>query len=341
LRPTRVFRIAVPGLSAALLGGCSGAEVGSDSGGDRSDTPFVPVAEGLPAALVSVNGRAADDLYAVGADAGGGPLVLRRDAAGWRTVSTGTRGDLWWAHPVAGGAVLVGADGQILTLDDATGAFTAVDGPAGTTFFGVWGASDGELWAVGGDVSAELPPAIWRRLGGAWAPLEDPLLDGLAAPTTLYKVHGTAADDVWIVGSGGIVLHWDGAALVDVSPGVASNLYTVHCGGGDPVAVGGYGQSVVLEREAGAWVDRSPAYTPQTNGVYVRGDTRVAVGARGSVLRGDGWAPDEAPATSLDLHGVYVDPDGGVWAAGGALASTPMTDGMLLYDGPGEPGSLR
>lgn len=331
------MRTSLPLVAPLFLAACSdtsGPDL-EDSGVDAGASSFALLAEGLEGALMSVQGGASG-VYAVGADVGEGPQVLRYDGAGWRTIATGTSGDLWWVYPTASGAVMGGANGQLLRYDASTGAVAAADGPEGVTFFGVWGASDDDLWAVGGDPFGELPPAVWRYTGGAWAAFSDPAIDTLAPPSMLYKVHGTAADDLWIVGTGGQVLHWDGTSLSNEDSGTTSNLYTIYAGGSAPIAVGGFGQSVVLHREGGAWVDRSPAFTAQTNGVYARGDTAVGVGSRGSVIRWDGaaWQPDAVAPTQMDLHATYVDDDGGVWAVGGALTAYPLTDGVLLYEGP-------
>jgi hypothetical protein len=323
----------------ALLAACSDTTGGDleDSGVGAGASAFTVLAEGLDGALLSIQGGPSG-VYAVGADVGAGPLVLRHDGSAWSTIPTGTSGDLWWVFPTALGAVMGGASGQLLRYDAGTGGVEAAAGPAGITFYGIWGATDDDLWAVGGDPFGEEPAAVWRYAGGAWAALQDPLLDTLTAPSMLYKVHGTDADDVWIVGTDGRVLHWDGAALSAEDSGSTSNLYTVHTGGSVPIAVGGFGQSVVLHRDAGEWVDRSPAFTAQTNGVYARGDTAVGVGSRGAVIRWDGaaWQPDPLAPTAMDLHAVYVDPDGGVWTVGGALTAFPLTDGVLLYDGPAD-----
>ena len=47
-----------------------------------------------------------------------------------------------------------------------------------------------------------------------------------------------------------------------------------------------------------------------------------------------GWALEETGlALQQDLHGVWLDPDGGVWVAGGQTASFPLTDGVLVHKG--------
>ena len=62
----------------------------------------------------------------------------------------------------------------------------------------------------------------------------------------------------------------------------------------------------------------------------------MAVGARGSVWHRDAsaWFADpHAQPTFQDLHSTWVDPDGGVWAAGGHFASVPLIQGTLVYLG--------
>jgi len=47
------------------------------------------LASELPSALLSVSGRSAADMFAVGADKGRGPLVLHFDGKAWRSLHTG------------------------------------------------------------------------------------------------------------------------------------------------------------------------------------------------------------------------------------------------------------
>lgn len=321
------------GLFAACTDGKDSGSV-DDTGTPTS--PFQVVAEELPSALMSIQGTSATDVYAVGSDTGSGPLIVHFDGTSWTTLDAGVTGDVWWVHPTAAGAVMVGEDGLILEYDKASGAFTQVPGPDSIVLFGVWGAADNDLWTVGGDTYGGIDPVIWRNNSGTWAPFTDPLLANYTAPAMFYKVQGSSASEVYVVGTGGNILRWDGSALSAEASGVTSNLFTVHTGSGEPIAVGGYGQSLILHHEGGAWVDHSPGFTPQTNGVYARGSTVVAVGAQGSVVRwgGNTWTADAAKPTTRDLHGVYIDPDGGVWAVGGALSSNPLTSGVVVYDGP-------
>ncbi|MCB9761121.1 MAG: hypothetical protein H6739_14875 [Alphaproteobacteria bacterium] len=312
-----------------------------------ADAPGCLLAEGLSPALLSVRAPAADDVWITGAspDDGTGPVALNYDGDAWTRLDTSAwaGAELWWSHTTDDAVVLVGNQGLILELDRASGALEAVDGPdAEIDFFGVWGADD-TLWAVGQTDGGLGPPALWQRSGGAWAAFGDPGDDG----AVYFKVHGTAADDAWIVGNGGTALHWDGAAFTRVPTDADVDttnapLLTVDAGGERPIAVGGQGNGLILEYDGSAWRDVSPAFEPGFNGVCAGAGLAWAVGQHGarSTREGGAWISDytqEVEALTLeDWHGCALDPDGGLWTVGGQLTSRPLTRGVAGYQGPGK-----
>src|SRR5262245_25715314 len=82
--------------------------------GEPSGAPppsWSTVVESPEAALLSVSGTSAADVWMVGADSDNGPLVLHWDAAVWRRVPTGTRGHLWWIHAFSANLVFAGGAG--------------------------------------------------------------------------------------------------------------------------------------------------------------------------------------------------------------------------------------
>lgn len=60
---------------------------------------------GLREAIMAVGGTSQDDVWAVGADKGEGPLVLHYDGTSWEERETGETASLWWVHAFAGGPV--------------------------------------------------------------------------------------------------------------------------------------------------------------------------------------------------------------------------------------------
>lgn len=302
------------------------------------DSSWQVVASDMPGSLLSVWGDATDQVYVVGADGGDGPEAWHFDGVGWSAVQGLDAGGLWWVSGDASRVWMAGIGGRVFRLDRGSAAVDQWVLDESTTFFGIWGPGDGTAWAVGGQPDAAGEAAtLWHFDGALW--VESELPRQLASQFALYKVWGAAADDVWTVGNDGVSAHWDGTAWTWIDTGASTNLYTVN----DGYAVGGSSAGTILRlAESGAaWVDESPEFAVQIFGVY-GGAAPVAVGARGSVWHRGGplreagtWIADSRPAPTLhDLHSTWVDPDGGVWAAGGRFASAPLIEGTLVYSGP-------
>ncbi len=316
--------------------------------------PGCLVAEDLGGGLLSVRAPAEDDVWIVGAspdpDDGTGPTLLSWDGGSWtrHDTSAWSGTELWWAHVTATEGVFVGSEGLILELDRATGELVEREGPdTSVTFFGVWGGGDGELWAVGQSGGGEGPPALWRRQSGTWAAWSDPGIEAELG-TRYFKMDGTSPTDAWIVGSDGIALHWDGTGLTaSATDGALANpatpLLTVDTHGDRPVAVGGFGNAVVLEHDGSAWIDASPEFQPGYNGVCSNGEVQWAVGQTAArAERVDGtWSTDRdrelTPVTVHDWHGCAVDPAGNLWTVGGRISARPLNQGVIGYQGAAKP----
>ena len=329
----------------ALCMGCGSGD--SETGGvDDSDEPQTSTAgqvvgEGLSAALYSAWGTSASDVYMVGADDGSGPLVLHYDGSAWTRLDTGTTGDLWWVWGDGAGTVwIAGAGGRVVRHTIDTGDFEehVVTG-ANITLFGIWGSAPDDLWTVGGDTNSGAGGTVVHYDGVAWTEADDLPAEPVAG--LIYKVWGSASDDVWMVGTNALLMHRDGAGTwrVDPPPIYGSNpLFTVSGCGSEVVAVGGYGNAAIARNDGSGWVDDSPPpadVAPGFNGVVVDCTYGTyGVGNNGAVWRrDDAWAPTGVPPlTLLDFHGVWVDPDGGVWSVGGKLSA--QNDGFVAYDGP-------
>jgi hypothetical protein len=303
------------------------------------------VAPHLDAALLSVWGTSPSDVWAAGADAGDGPLVLHHDGASWQRLDTGHSGDLWWAFGFAEGPVYFGGvGGSILRWQD--GAFERMATPGTGTVFGIWGPSPDELWAVGGAPGGARGAFAWRLGAGASSWQEVPGFPAeLAEREALWKVFGSSASDVWLVGTGGRLLHWDGAALTPSFAGVAESLFTVHANATRFAAVGGFASGLLLERNiaepaSAPWLNVSPPGAQALVGVCLTETGGYAVGQFGYVAVRDeqGWREEltglPPDPDNRSLHSVWVDPAGGVWAAGGQVLVEPLLDGWLLHKGP-------
>jgi hypothetical protein len=315
-----------------------------------SDDPAEPeqswqvVHDGVPGALLSVWGSSPSDVWAVGADAGDGkgPTVLHLEGSSWSRLETGQSGDLWWVHGFAGGPLFMGGSGGTILRYDGS-AFTRMHTPGTGVVFGVWGSAPDQMWAVGGEAGGASGAFAWRLDGDTWT-IAEGFPGELSADEALWKVFGRGTDDVWMVGTDGTMLHWDGAALSRAFAGIAESLFTVHGNSQRFAAVGGFGTGLLLEHPVAAppsepWLDASPAGASSIIGVCLTEAGGVAVGEFGYVAeRGDsGWATEQtgldAVFGSRSLHSVWIDPLGGVWAAGGQVRVAPLVDGILVHRG--------
>lgn len=325
-------------LMGALLTGCP-----DEPEPTPEPVPWAALAKTRPEALLSISGRSASDVWAVGADRGRGPAVLHFDGTAWSEVPTGVRTDLWWVHAFQDGPVLMsGGSATILRYEN--GAFTRMPTPglARHTVYGVWGSRPDDMYAVGS--VADRAGFIWHSDGTRWSEVALPLTD---LPRTedgdipgFFKVWGTGAD-VYVVGARGVVLRSrEGRAFEVIPTGTTRRLFTVHGGGGVVAVVGGEGSGEILELDeaAGRFVSRAPQGCPLLQGVSLSANgTGWATGFRGELYQrqAGSWrrVDAEPPATVESLHATWTDPEGGVWAVGGNVLSGSLDSGALLHRG--------
>lgn len=241
--------------------------------------------------------------------------------------------DLWWVHALAPDDVLVAGEGGTILRFDGAG-FSRMSTPGTGTVFGMWAASSSDAWAVGGLEGAGF---VWHFDGSSW--IEVPL-PAEHPGASVFKVWGLAPDDVWFCGLMGTLMHWDGAQLSMVSSPTTLSLFTLHAAGGEIAVVGGAGRGVLLRGRDGVFTDVTPvpemggAPGPQMNGVWLRAPGEgYAVGIYGGIMRLSGGVWTEEEPVFDDLHGVWVDPSGGVWAVGGIIQSLPSRNGVVLHRG--------
>ena len=334
LRPLLPF-----GLSCAVALASVACGDGGGGKGEDDDESWQLVHEDLDAALLSIWGTGPSDVWAVGSDAGEGPMVLHYDGSEWERLNSETEGTFWWVHGFAGGPVFMGGVGGVIVRYE-DGEFTEMDTPGNDTVFGIWGVAPSDLWAVGGASESEGGFA-WHFDGDSWT-AESTLPAEVADSAAIWKIYGTASDDAWLVGSNGVSLHWDGSELTSGDTGVGSSLFTVHAAGERYAAVGGLATGIIVEYDGESWSDVTPDPQPQgLSGVCLNdsGDG-FAVGAFGTVYERDedGWRElDTGLALNSSFHAVWLDSTGGVWAVGGQTYSEPLVDGVLVYHGPDQP----
>lgn len=318
--------------------------VGVLSGACSSDdaAPGVPtwtlLGQDLDRALTSVWGASERDVWAVGSDAGSGPLVLHFDGRGFARFETGVAADLWWVFGFEDGPVFLGGSGgTIVRIDD--GKSAVMQTPGTGTVFGLWGTAPDDMWAVGGAEGGADGAFVWRLVGERWLPAGD-FPTELGADRALWKVWGQGPDDVWSVGTSGLALHAaEGSFEVD-DLGGGESLFTVHAAAGRFVAVGGIVSGLLYENEGNGWQRVDEGTLPGLTGVHMTSSNEgFAVGRFGAFVerRQGAWREAAGPQTNETLHAVWVDPRGGIWSVGGQLDVQPLARGVLAYRGTGAP----
>lgn len=155
---------------------------------------------------------------------------------------------------------------------------------------------------------------------------------------SMFKVHGSSDNSVFIVGQRGSAFHFDGSQLQELAVPTRLPLIAVHGVADDAMfAVGGGASGLMLRYNGQEFVDESPAEVPSISGVFaIDRDEAYAVGFNGRVFHRKAglWAELEAEIPTFeDLHSVWVDELGGLWAVGGRLSVDPPTSGVLIHFG--------
>jgi len=319
---------------AALVGALAVSLVAC--GDDDAEPEWQVVHSDLDGALMSVWAASPDDVWAVGADPGGGPTVLRFDGESWTQEATGASGGLWWVFGFAGGPVYAGGEGGLI-LRYQGGSFEQMQTPGNGTVFGMWGASASDMWAVGGNLGGGNGAFAWRLDGDEWVEA-DGFPTELADANAIWKVFGRAANDVYFVGTNGTVLHHDGSQFEAEDAGTTRGLFTVHGTADRLTAVGGFGTGMLIERDGAGWHIATPDNASQLIGVFESDGDGYAVGVDGVVYRrkagGNAWAQEQTRTGVIwPLHAVCIDSDGGVWAVGGQVLSAPFVSGVMIHKG--------
>ncbi len=256
--------------------------------------------------LLNAWGSSPADVYAVGGRADGG-VVMHFDGTAWQRTDPGLTVPLFnWAHGFSPSDVfVVGNEGTVLHFDGAT--WTRQATPTKQPLWGVWGASNTDLWAVGGD-GQPMSATLLHFDGSAWTTEIVPPLQKQRVGQFL-KVWGRSADDVYVVGQRGVVLHRTQGAWREELVGASDDLVSIWGVDGLIVAVGGRSNGIVSTFNGTLWSTTNLAPLPGLNGVWLRTKTSACVaGAQGTLGRLDLSTLEFTPeivATTDDLHSCF------------------------------------
>ena len=326
----------------AMLAACGGGTT------PPPDAKWDVVAEMQPAALLSVWAESPTNVWVVGGYAGtDGPIVEHYDGTGWTKFQTGLgQIDLWWVTGFSDGLVYMGGSkGTIVSTTDGS-AFTPMPRPTNNavTVFGLWGPTSSDVWAVGGTGASG--GFAWHFDGSAWTDVPQ-VPAAIASAGTLWKVNGRAANDLWMSGTNGVTLHYDGSLTehdVPQAVEIQDSLFSIDPSSQRVITVGGTQEGILCESTDGgaSWTSPLPSLPPLT-GVAVSDTEAYAVGAGGAILHRDSggkWS-SEISNVSDHLHAAHIDSSGDAWAVGGNFNVTPTALGVLVHKGVELQGSFQ
>lgn len=265
--------------------------------------------------LKAVYGRAADDLWAVGAKT----TILHFDGSTWTEVNAGSTTvlhDVWVSPGSEGpeGVWAVGSNGRLLRTSGGTWVSEQI-AQSSVTLNAIWGSGEALFSAgTGGTISMRAnAQSVWKGQ-----------LSNDPKKRDLHAIAGLSEDELYIVGDNGTIIGYDGdkwsIQSITGPNGVGSPLVAAAYlpGGQDGawVAISSIGGG--LELTAAGWVDLSTR--PQVDVRAMAGNEASGlwiVGAKGMVFveTATGWTTLES-GTEVDLNDVATTPDGHTWVVG-------------------------
>jgi hypothetical protein len=302
------------------------------------------VLSGLQGTLLCVWGTAPNDVFTVGGALGNGSptVMMHYDGTAWHDLAPGGTETFWWTHGTSDHDVwAVGEKGRIVHWDGAK--LTSFPASTTATLYGVWAAAPNDVWAVGGTPeggTSKPNDVVLHYDGTSWTPASS---RPTALGRTYFKVWGSSADDVFIVGEAGTVWHRTGGQWTQTPSMATGTLLTVSgCSATEVYAVGGRD---VLRWDGKSWSRDAQAQLVQdVNGVSCGPSGDVVIVGFGGLkqrLAGGAWQDDFKDDPLVDLHGAWADGTGAYWAAGGDFSTPPnpgaRRGGTLAYYGSSPP----
>jgi hypothetical protein len=285
--------------------------------------------------LLNVGGSSPTDIYAVGGSPEAG-VAMHYDGDRWSEVDLGVSVPLLtWIHATSPTeAMAVGFAGTAVRWDGSS--WTVLPTPTDEDLWGVWGGSPDNLWAVGGRGREAGQATLLHFNGTDWSEVELPELQR-ANVNAFFKVWGTSAGNVYVVGQRGAVLHYDGTDWTEELVGASDDLISLWGTGPDNiVAVGGRGTGIVSIWDGTDWRTESLSPLPGLNGVWT--DTAGIAHVCGStgtvgVLDLQTLELDQAfPGTSLELHSIFSADGRTLFTVGGNLLAVGGPYRGIAYD---------
>lgn len=184
------------------------------------------------------------------------------------------------------------------------------------------------IWAADEDNVFTCANSVCYRSGPSesWLPMSGPLADSAGRTASVLGLHGTSPTDIWAVGGGGLIAHYDGTKWRSSATPTSAQLNSVAAISPTDVYAVGIGSNFIYHYDGASW---AAVHDMGAFGVIVRAlaSDNVWVSAFNGLRHWDGasWTTIPAPA------GVALR---GLWAVSATEVWTGSTNGQLYrYDG--------
>ncbi len=265
--------------------------------------------------LLGVGGTSGSDVYAVGKNGS----IVHFDGTQWAAQPSGTTVQLnavWAVSPQDVWAV--GRSATVLH-STGTGTWTEVATPLVSRGLSVWASGSADVFISGLAEIVHFDGTTWTSMA-----LPQEVLDGVLY---VYSLWGSAPDDVFAVGEGGLILHYDGVAWTRMSSGTSVFLNAVAGSGPRDVYAAGV-DGVVLHWDGLAWSPLPSGVTQEIFAVALRGVEPI--------IAGPGVLQSLAPGVPVIVvtQSPTTDKLTAVWALGPSEALVASAYGEIYrYDG--------
>jgi len=300
--------------------------------------------------FVDVWGASLDDLYAMG-----NYEIRHWDGSSWTTIISGVAlGDLWGSGP--DDLYVVGTNGLAKRWDGSQ--WHDIHAPTSAELYACWGVGPDDFYAAGTDATViHWDGSVWSHVdkptgwhpyyvGLVWAASADDMV--LAADRETYHKHngtwtkvavshaptqvrGSSANDIYLVGQGGFIMHWDGTTWAEIDSGTDAHLTAVWPDPAGFAYITGQG-SILLRVENGAAVIVSESATAEKlTHVWSTGPDDIAAVSPVSdnaarIYHWDGLA--------WTMSVLEAGPVNALWGAGpNALFAICGDDAVFVWDG--------
>lgn len=193
-----------------------------------------PYSCGPPISVDGLKVFSSTSAFAFGLGPGLVPLVLKKEGTLWRSLQVQLPAGQGFEHALGSGPddlYFVG-NGAVSHYTTASG-FSGDGAPSGRWHDGAF-ASPEELWIVGDET--EFMTALARKFRGSWTALTQ-----FRWGESFYAVYAGAPNDVWMVGSGGIVVGYNRSQFTSTPIPGAGSLRAIESDRAGRLLVGGDG----------------------------------------------------------------------------------------------------